>query len=434
MAESLLSPEWVETLSRFSTLYVGFSGGLDSTVLLHALCTNPSLAPKVRAVHVHHGLSAHADAWEAHCARVCETLSVPLLVRRVAFSERDNLEERARLARYAVFAECLDADDCLVLGHHQNDQAETVLMRLLRGSGVEGLAGMRAIRTFAAGMLARPLLNCPRARLEAVAERLGLCWVEDDSNACEALSRNFIRQSILPLIAGRYPGVIETLSRSAGHFEAAQVNLETLAHLDCTALATSSDRLALSYLLPLSPFRRDNVLRVWLRANGARMPSAAVFQRITRELLTARPDAMPRVAWGEVQLCRYRDTLWLLPKSRVLSEMDAAPPFMTWDTFPDPLQLHDGRVLRASPAQAGLSVPPAAAVRTGFRAFGERMRWRGQTKAIKKLFQEWGVPPWERARIPLVYINDELAAIVGFAIADPFFCRDGGWVLDIMHP
>ena len=200
VTDSLLTADWQQKFTHYQKLVVGFSGGLDSTVLLHHLASQPELIGKLQAVHVHHGLSEHASDWQTHCQRFCDTVNVPLIVRQVTIARRGNIEEGARIARYQVFSSLLNEHELLLLAHHCDDQAETLLLQLLRGAGVDGLAAMASIKHFAKAAIARPFLQHSRKIIEAYAKEHRLTWVDDESNQDSAFSRNYLRHHIIPLL------------------------------------------------------------------------------------------------------------------------------------------------------------------------------------------------------------------------------------------
>lgn len=272
-------------------LCVALSGGRDSVVLLHAL-TRLALPNRLTALHVHHGLSPHADAWEAHCRQLCAALGVELAVARVSVG-RDGgfgLEAAARQARYRIFAE--SEAEVLLLAHHQGDQAETVLFNLLRGAGVTGAAAMPVERSLAGKRLLRPLLDVAPAELDAYARLHALSWIEDESNADTALSRNFLRHEVMPLLAGRFPGAAHSLSQAASHFAEAEVLLGELAAGDWQNCA-SGEGLRLAAARQLSPQRLKNLLRWRLRQLGWQVPVAARLNEFVRQLQSAEPDRHP---------------------------------------------------------------------------------------------------------------------------------------------
>ena len=460
MTDSLFDADWLAQLASYHTLLVGFSGGLDSTVLLHRLASEPALANKLSVVHIHHGLSPNADAWLQHCQTICASLSLPLTTRHIEFEQHANIEENARQARYEVFASLLSNNSGLLLAHHADDQAETVLLQLLRGTGVDGLAAMPAVKPLGCGDLLRPFLQHSRASLEAYACLHQLSWIDDESNQDSiSFSRNYLRHQVMPLLRARWPGAVKNLARTATHCQQAKNNLHALADLDCAELAGNT--LSLSALAPIlsSPRRRGsipdavsepqsgwipalagttakssdetmiqtstlntcdspriaNVLRVWLGNNQIKLPSTHTFNRIITEVILACEDAVPCVEWDGICVRRYQDTLYLLT-----TEVVSHPISMEWLQFPDPLQWGEA-FLCATSVKKGLHVPAGSRVSVRVRQGGELFYWRGQTKALKKLLQEWHIPPWNRDRVPLIYVDDELAAVVGFAVSDRFY-------------
>ena len=422
VSDLLLTEDWCVSLNRFQTLFVGFSGGLDSTVLLHAIATQPRLSSKLQAIHVHHGLSNNADSWQAHCQQVCERLSVPLINKKVQFETNSNIEERARIARYQLFASLLAKNDCLLLGHHADDQAETLLLQLFRGAGVDGMAAMPSIGDLAKGKLARPFLQHSRVALETYAQQHQLPWVDDESNLDNAFSRNYLRHNIMPLLRKKWPNVVRNLARSAIHCQQAKQNLETLAAIDYTDLVKQGHKLNLGPLLTVNRARLTNVLRVWIKNNNVRYPSANIVQRLIDEVIFAREDAFPSIEWDGITIRRYQQVLYLFKES-VSKHLGC----IEWSAFPAtlPLDGEGGRYFYASPVSGkGVKIPKNARVQIRFRQGGEQFQWHGQTKQLKKLLQQWKIPPWQRDQIPLLYINEEFAAVVGYAISDHYYSSE----------
>jgi len=406
---------------------VAYSGGLDSHVLLHALvCLRDRLDADIGAVHVNHALQADADSWEEHCRKVCTDLEVSYESLRVdaRATTGESQEAAARDARYAALAVWLPAGEYLLTAQHRDDQAETLLLQLLRGSGVNGLAAMPVRSELGHGQLLRPLLGVTRRQLQAYARENGLSWMEDPSNRDMAFDRNFLRARILPLLQERWPSAASALSRSAAHCAEAVDLLECLGEQDLDSVrAGLKDRLSLPRLLMLPLERQRNVLRHWLRQITGAVPSTAVLTRILNDVLQSRADAEPCVRWGAHELRRYRDDLYLL-KQR--PEPDSSQ-VLEW-SLPEPLALpgtggvlnvtrQTGRGIRASAVESGVQV--------SWRRGGERClpAGRGQHHSLKKLFQEQGIPPWERSRIPLIYIGDQLAAVAGLWVCEPFHAR-----------
>lgn len=416
MVNSLLTADWHHQLAKCNKLYVGFSGGLDSTVLLYSLAVHEDLRKKLCAVHVHHGLSPNADVWQKHCEIRGKALQIPVLVYPVKLAQTSNIEEAARDARHDVFKNLLTDSDCLLLGHHANDQAETLLLQLFRGAGVDGLASMPSVRKYAKGKLVRPLLSKTRQELEQFAEQHGLVWINDESNQNDAYSRNFLRNQVLPLLQERWPSLLHNLGRSAQLFQEAKHNLEALAAIDYPQLEQPS--LPLAGLSGLTTERIRNLLRAWLKKQQIRLPSSTVLTRIVTEVIHAREDAEPHVTWGNYVVKRYQGCLYLQNHW----ENDSLPmDSVNWPHFPAPLYLNPHTYLKVINTDIGLSIPAGAKISIRFRRGGEMFRWHGQTKQLKKLLQEWKIPPWQRAQIPLLYVNGQLAAVVGYAVSDDFY-------------
>ncbi len=403
--------------------WVAYSGGCDSHVLLHALAAlrEQLAALNISALHINHGLSDEADDWAAHCEKVAADLDVDFKVVAVdAMGEAgESPEAAARQARYHIFENIMDEADGLLLAHHEDDQAETLLLQLFRGAGVRGLAAMPRHVAFGRGWLARPLLGLTRQQLRDYAQATGLRWIEDPSNQSLAFDRNFLRQNIIPDLLPRWPALAQTLSRAADHQASASTLLDELAADDLATLTGSrSGCLSIAGLGLLSRTRQDNVLRYWIHQRGVSLPATVQLQRIHDELLSAREDAQPQVGWATSVIRRYRDDLYLLPAKVLQCEA------LSWD-LKAKLGLSDGRDLSVelhpgAGLKAALNARSDISVR--FRQGAEvcRPAGRGQTHRLKTLWQEWGVPPWERDHIPLIYVGEEIAQVVGYCVCEPW--------------
>ncbi len=421
--------EIVSTFPKASCWWVAYSGGLDSQVLLHALAALRSHAviPPIRALHVHHGLQPEADAWAEQCRRYCEQQEIPLRVLpvTVAPARGESLEAVAREQRYRAFAEQMGAGDLLLTAHHQDDQAETVLLQLLRGSGLAGLAAMPACAAFGPGHHVRPLLGFARTQLAEYARAEGLSWVEDPSNRNRAFDRNYLRQEVIPLLARRWPSLGRTVSRTARHCAEAQRLIDGLAATDLAQLPRKGNRLEVAGLAALPAPRARAVLRAWIRDCGLPLPDAAHLDRVLGEVVTARPDRNPVVRWPGAELRRFRGRLWLSPP---LPAFDPAA-VLEWDGEA-PLELPAG-LGRLCVESGGGGIAQQAwrdgKIRVHYRAGGERCRPVGQdmTRSLKKLFQERGIPPWLRERVPLITIDGELAAVGDLWLCRPFQAAAG---------
>ncbi len=409
----------LEKIAPKPTRYVvAFSGGLDSTVLLHALksSTQASDVPIV-AVHVDHDLQAESASWNAHCRSCAEGLGVEYRCRTVTVQLESGKgpEASAREARYTALHAELGYGDWLLSAHHREDQAETLLLNLVRGSGPAGIAGIGAIRRFGPGWLARPLLDVTRADLQEFAESEGLQWVDDPSNQDRRFDRNFLRHDILPRLKSRWPDISARLQRSARHAGEASGLLANLAEIDLERLGGRPERLPIDGLLELSAARQRNAIRHALRLLGLATPTAVQLARILNELIPAREDAQPLVTWPGASVRRYRNGLYLLPEKLV----DAPPPGtvcgneIALGTGLGVLQFESG-------AEHGLAEPVfEQGLRLGFRQGGEEFQPEGQahTRKLKKLLQETGVVPWMRDRVPLLFSGERLVAVADLWIA-----------------
>jgi len=401
-----------------SRYVVAFSGGLDSTVLAHALCAiTDQRATPIIAVHVDHGLQADAAAWGAHCAQVARELGIDYQVRSVAVSGDSGAgpEAAARDARYAALHDVMQDGDWLLSAHHREDQAETLLLNLIRGSGPAGIAGIGAIRRFGPGWLVRPLLQVGRAALEAYADHAGLEWIEDPSNTDLRFDRNYLRHEVLPRLRDRWPDTAAKLERSAAHASEAAELIDDLAGIDLAALGGRPERLPIDGLTALSPARRKNLLRHALRQLGLPTPTAMHLDRIQNEVIPAREDAQPLVAWPGAEVRRYRNGLYLLPE-----EAGSVPLAAVIAGDGIALGAGLGRLQLQRGAPAGLSESLVdAGLQLKFRAGGERFQPAGHThtRTLKNLLQEEGIVPWMRDRLPLVYAGDRLVAVADLWLA-----------------
>ena len=409
---------WIETLSRYDLIYIGFSGGVDSTVLLHALANEPRLSKKIHVLHINHGISSQADAWQSHCEQICQQWSIPYQAIPVSFDRSANIEEGARNARYSAFARCIQDNQCLLTAHHQDDQAETLLLHLFRGAGVKGLAGISETSVFSQGTLHRPLLGISRETILAYAKSKQLVWIEDESNANVHFSRNFIRQQVLPLLQTKWPEVSKNLVRTSVLCREAQSNLDDLAQCDML-FSTNSTILPLHQLKQLSQRRLSNVLRYWLQINAVRLPNYLTIQRIIQEVIEAASDANPEVCWDNVIVRRFQNQLFLL----INSDVDV-PLSISWDSFPALISVPGVGVVAAQLVEKGFVFHPGDRVELRFRQGGELFYFHKQTKALKKLMQEWGIPTWLRDKTPLLYVNGQLAVVVGYAVSDGYYGED----------
>ncbi|MER0510831.1 tRNA lysidine(34) synthetase TilS [Aeromonas veronii] len=411
-------------------LLVAFSGGLDSTLLLvlAAQYAREHGLP-LRALHVHHGLSPHADEWVAHCEAVCQQLAVELLVEWVTLARGngESLEAQARTARYQRLTARMREGEWLLTAHHQDDQLETLLLALKRGAGLRGLAGILPSQPFAGGLLLRPLLDMSRAELAEAAASLPFGWVEDESNQDVSYDRNFLRQMLIPQLKARWPAMAQTAARSMALCAEQEALLDELAESDWQ-LAGEGEALHIGPLHALSPTRRNNLLRYWIRRQGGEMPSREQLARLWQEVALARGDANPQLNWGRQSCRRYQERLYLV--SPDLQPCHQVLPL----TVGEPLTLPDGLgelvvrmaehgegLLRSPRADEPLSVRFLVAPGIPLKPVG-----RSGSRRMKKLLQEYGVPSWQRGRIPILYYGEQVAAVVGLFVCDGFMAQGAG--------
>jgi tRNA(Ile)-lysidine synthase len=409
---------------------VAFSGGLDSTVLLHLLAdlSRHESLPALHAVHIHHGLQAAAESWPAHCRRVCQILDVPLQVISVQVQTGPSVEQAAREARYAAFADVLLEGEVMLTAQHRDDQAETLLFRLLRGAGVRGLAAMPFERTLGSGQLLRPLLDESRDRLEAYAREQGLSWVEDPSNENGRFSRNYLRHRVMPLLTSRWPQAVASMARTASHLAEAHILLTEMAEQDLSLAATASTfdwlnipSLELGPLEALSPARQRNALRHWL-GSRTRLPDSDHWAGWD-SLRDAGPDGRPIWRLADGQLHRAEGRIWWLTGVWMRNVSGA----QAWTMPDEPLFLPGNGSLEL------VGSPPKGGLHMHYRQGGEVMNLpeRGR-RDLKRLLNERGVPVFLRGRLPLLYHGEELLAVANLPglDADP----RGDWRLHWTPP
>jgi len=406
-------------------LVVGFSGGLDSSVLLHRLRHDPALRTRsVSAVHVHHGLSPDADLWQQHCEQVCAQWRTPLRCIRVDVQRAggEGLEAAARDARYAAFAQALPVDGILALAQHQDDQAETVLLRALRGSGVDGLVAMRRWRALASGWLWRPLLDLPRTRLLAYARAHGIRWIEDPSNTGTQFDRNYLRHQVMPVLAARWPHAAARLAHVAALQSEAQALLDadSAALLDA-CLSDAPDTLHVTRLRQYPPARRALLLRAWVARLGLPPLPGHAMTRIETGLLGAASGAHARFQWRQAELTRWRD---LLHAGRVRAPLPAD--FRRHWNPRIPLSLPDGGQLAlTSPDPVPVPVPDDLIWSVHARRGGERIVLPGRqhSHSLKHVFQQRAIAPWIRDHLPLLSTPEGVLLAAGDRIYSALFER-----------
>jgi tRNA(Ile)-lysidine synthase len=389
-----------------AALCVAFSGGPDSTALLHALARLPQArAHGLRALHVDHGLHPDSATWAEHCRHFCAALDVPCEVLRVQVQRGSGsgLEAAARDARYAALAAQLHEGEWLLLGHHRDDQVETVLLKLLRGAGPEGLGGMRSQRPFGRGQLWRPVLELSRQQLRDYVDTHQLACIDDPSNADTGLARNRLRHDILPRLTRYWPQAQDSILHSAALSRAAADALQTHWLAAFAALHDpASGSLDAAGWLALAPALREPLLDHWLHARGLPAPTTAQRRQIERQC-SARAGQLPCIRWAGAELHIWKGRLWALPPAPAI----AADWQVGWQG--EPLALPDGGELSLSDAGVRLAEPLSVRLRCG----GERIKPDGDahTRELRDLFQQARLPPWRRLACPLLFAGDELVAV-----------------------
>ncbi|HZW23241.1 tRNA lysidine(34) synthetase TilS [Noviherbaspirillum sp.] len=408
---------------------VAYSGGLDSAVLLHlAQRYTAALGLELFAFHVHHGLSPNADSWLAHCEAQCAATGIRFDAQRVVLqaAQRDGIEQAARAGRYAALGElCRRYDAALLLtAHHQDDQAETVLLQLLRGAGLPGLSGMAVVGEAHAllgaplPVLARPLLEVWRAELEVFASRHGIRYVEDESNDDVRYARNALRHKVMPVLEAGFPGYQERVARTARHAQSAQQLLDEIAALDWQTCGTD-DRIDMRRFQTLSEARQDNLLRHWFTLHRMRMPSTAWLAEMRAQLLNAREDAQVCVIHPDCEVHRHRGQAFLVPRMPATDSHDAGQSFR-WQGEPHIAFAELGGTLHFDPAQEGIAAAWLVQQRLEIRRRqgGEKLKLAPgrPTRSLKQHYQSLDIPAWERPHLPVVFAGGRLIYAAGIGI------------------
>jgi tRNA(Ile)-lysidine synthase len=405
--------------------WIAYSGGIDSTVLLHFIYTHrDKVSRDIRAVHVNHNISKFSDEWAEHCKQFCNELNIrfELLTLDARNYEGFGPEAYARELRYATISRLLSINDILLTAHHRDDLAETFILQLMRGAGPEGLAGIPQIREFGPGWIIRPFLEYTREQLNAYAIQNSLQWIEDESNSDLSLDRNYIRNQLIPYLQQHWPAVSRTLARSANH------------QADLLDILRYSAEIDLNNTMAESVARKRNLLRYWLKINNKPAATSTIIEEIIINLVDARHDSHPLISWSNTEIRRYRDRIYLM---QALPQIDNTVSY-TW-ILPDSLDIKFGRLEAKQTTGSGIKIESLVnnIINVRFRHGGEEIKPAGRKEShkLKKMYQQAGIPPWKRDRIPLLYINDELASVTGCWIDQKFHARDNerGWEISLIE-
>jgi tRNA(Ile)-lysidine synthase len=413
----------LNTLLSAKRIWVAYSGGVDSHVLLHALSTVQKIYPQlnVNAIYIHHGLLEAADQWAIHCKKICDDLKIPCQIIHVNVKSQtgESLEAAARNARYDAFSTLLAPQDILLTAHQEDDQTETFFLQLMRGAGTKGLSSMQYMMPFAQGTMIRPFLSVSREAILNYAKHHQLKWVEDTSNCDTRFARNFLRHRVIPLLKTRWPTMNKTITRATKHCLEADHLLQMFAEQDLASLTGNDPRtLSITKLQHLPQVRQRNILRLWLHQLGFPLPNTVKLQSVLDHVIKARTDKNPLIQWKDVEIRRYQDDLYAIP---LLSPHQVTTTLL-WD-YEKPLTLPCGLGTLSCQKVTGKGIRiTQKPLMIKFRQGGEScyLKNRLGKHSLKKLFQEWKVPPWERHRIPLIFVENQLALITGYAICEKF--------------
>ena len=417
------------SLAAGKKVWLAYSGGIDSHVLLHLLATtsHPDLN-FAATVHVDHGLQAESKNWSQHCADVCKNLNIEYHALQVQVKNIETLgmEAAARAARYQAIDQLLGPEDVLLTAQHQHDQAETLLLQLLRGSGPKGLAAMAAKSTMGKMTVIRPLLDVSQQDIQLYAQQHNLKWIDDPSNVDTRWSRNYLRHKVWPKLEQRWPQAEITLSRSAQHCAEASELLMELAEQDMEFLGinVNSETLPITELMSLSLARQRNLLRHYIERRQFTLPSTTVLQCVIDEVCLAAQDSEPLVSWSGVEVRRYQQQLYVMSPMQAHDVLQS----VVVDGFDKTILIESQLIEWQKTNEKGLKGDVLShEVSLGFRQGGERIQLQGQRhhKSLKHLFQQWHIPPWQRDRIPLVFCDDKLIAVVGYGVSDEFAVNEG---------
>ena len=418
-------------LENYSRMAVAFSGGLDSSVLLHSLASIPEYKERVFAIHVDHGLSPNSKSWIKHCEKFCSGLGVNFIPLNIELKNSKTNENFLRQARYKAIFSCLKKGEVLCTAHHKDDHIETILFRILRGTGIKGLTGIEQYSQMEGIDLIRPLISYSKKDLLDYAKKFNVNWIEDESNQDLSISRNFIRKKVIPnLKNNNWPEYKNSISYLSTKAKEANEILAEIAYLDLKSCAPESlDQLSIRKIRELSHARAMNLLFTWLGLNTHLGVSNKLTDQVYKSIILASESSNPVVTFGKkgergsFQIRRFNNFLHHLP----LTETEALSDKKVWKwNSNNPLKLPTGTLSMEVSLGKGISMQlTESGISIKGRVGGERCKPEGRSKSqkLKKLFQEYRVPPWVRDRIPLVYVGDKLAAVSDLWVCEEFVAK-----------
>lgn len=420
-----------EELKEYERIGVAYSGGLDSHVLLHLLASKLDIE-SIYALHVNHGMSKYSDAWELHCKEVANDLGIEFSSWKIN-EDNNNLslsEARLRDSRYAALTSWANDRDIICLGHHQNDQVETIFFRLIRGTGINGAKGISKKTRMDNVDIYRPLLDFSKEEIRAYAINEKLSWIEDETNLDDKYDRNFLRNQIIPLLSSRWPFLMKSLTNFSERASTAQLLLNELADEDIEkSINGGLSSVSLYYIQNISEARIKNFLHRWIWRLSNKSLETSMIDQVYHSIFKSKSSASPKVFIGPVdhtdsfEIRRYDDKLYAIPYESKSSLQDIFP--VAWDLI-SPLTLSTGKLSSTKVKGRGLRYDKSLEAEVRGRNGGEIIRPPGRncSKSLKKLFQEEYIPPWLRERVPLIYLNNELAAVANLWIDEKFLALE----------
>ena len=402
---------------------VALSGGVDSVVLLHVMHVLKQEMPKLKvsAIYVNHGLSEYANDWQAFCQNLCVELDIPFNTVQVTISRqtRTSLEAQAREARYKALDELSAPQSVILLGQHLNDQIETFLLRLKRGSGLKGLGAMQAMRELQSGRICyRPLLNITRSDIEHFATAFNIAHITDDSNTDERFDRNFLRARVVPELAMRFKGFEQCAGRSIELLQQQQALLDEYTQIDLSQSLNDQQALCISQIIHYSDVRITNVVRAWLSLFTQVMPSQKQLSQIINQAINAQADAKIQIDLVDGQVRRHQGYLYFVTQKNIVNDDELITHELT---------LNDGRVLTKQ-SGVGIRAPHAneqVSVRFNYNSARIKPLKKPGSNSVKHWFKDAKVAPWLRSQVPLIFYNDELVQVVGYFISEKHYDENG---------